>query len=83
MVIWASTDVALASLGKGATKAEAAIANGNLARRKAQPRATAATLLSPTQTNTESQRDTPRRVTDFSTEHRAGMQFRSTAVVVH
>jgi hypothetical protein len=81
MVIWASTDVALASLGKGATKTEAAIAHGNLARRHANPNAVAATPPSRSQT-TESQRSAPRRATDFPTEHRAGMQFRSTALVV-
>jgi hypothetical protein len=81
MVIWASTDVALASLGKGATKTEAAIAHGNLARRHANPNAVATTPPSRSQT-TESQRSAPRRATDFPTEHRAGMQFRSTALVV-
>jgi hypothetical protein len=82
MVIWASTDVALASIGRGATKTEAAIAHGNLARRNANPIAVAANLPSRSQTSTESQRDAPRRGTDFPTEHRAGMQFRSTALVV-
>jgi hypothetical protein len=38
MVIWAASDVALAALGKGATKTEAAIARGNPARRRAEGR---------------------------------------------
>jgi len=38
MVIWAASDVALAALGKGATKTEAAIARGNPARRRTEGR---------------------------------------------
>jgi hypothetical protein len=78
-VIWASTDVALASLGRAATRTEAAIARGNLARRRAVPSASAATLAGSTQaTGSQSAPTAPRRATDFSAEQRTGMQYRST-----
>ena len=82
MVIWASTDVALASLGRGATKLEAAIARGSFAPRcrasatSASAGARAANLAGCSQSQSQST-TYPRRVTAFPRGQHTGMQYRS------
>jgi hypothetical protein len=84
MVIWASTDVALASLGRGATKMEAAIARGAFGPRSRAPSTPAvagvraANLGGSSQSQSQStSTTTPRRVAAFPHEQHTGMQYRS------
>ena len=81
MVIWAATDVALAALGKGATRTETAIARGNPARgRTVPPLGSVQTMAVPhegsTQPGSQSTLAEPRRNPVFPTAQRTGMQHR-------
>ena len=84
MVIWAASDVALAALGKGATKTEAAIARGNPARRRAEGRTippsgsvSAAPQGASTQDVSQSTLAERSSTSVFPTMQHTGMQYRS------
>jgi hypothetical protein len=79
MVIWAATDVALAALGKGATKTETAIARDIPARRRAIPPSGTAQAVpheGSTQNGSQSTIADTRRTSVFPTAQHAGMQCR-------